>query len=226
MMFSVISIFPEMVRDFLKYGLIAKAVQRGLLRVDVLDLRDYTTDKHRKVDDRPFGGGAGMVFKPEPLFNEIETTCGDNPGRKILLSAYGNPLSQAKVKELSEEEHLALVCGRYEGVDQRVVDNLIDEEISIGEYVLMGGELAAGVVIECVARMIPRVVGNQESVEHDSFYHENQYAFPQYTQPRVFRGLAVPEVLVSGNHKEIEEWRRNHQKARSHSSGGKHEQNR
>ena len=223
MIFSVISIFPEMIREFSKYGLIAKAMQKKLFTVDVLDLRDFTTDKHRKVDDRPFGGGAGMVLKPEPLFNVLESLQKKRPGKRILFSAYGNPLTQAKVKELALEEHLILKCGRYEGKDQRVIDEQVDEEISIGEYVLMGGELAAGVVIECVARMITGVVGNRESVERDSYFHENQYAFPQYTQPRVFRGISVPDVLISGNHKDIEEWRKSHQKTRAISSGGKYE---
>ncbi len=214
MRFSVISIFPDMIRNFIQFGLIARATKDKLIGVDVYDLREFTTDKHRKVDDRPFGGGAGMVMKPEPLFNAIDFVKGRQAGRVILFSAYGRPLSQKKVGQLAAYSHLILVCGRYEGVDQRVIEERVDEEISLGEYVLMGGEVAAEAVIESVSRIIDGVVGNPESVQTDSFYTENQLAFPQYTQPRDFRGLAVPEVLLSGNHKEITEWRIKNQKRR------------
>jgi tRNA (guanine37-N1)-methyltransferase len=214
MRFSVISIFPDMIRNFIQFGLIARATKDKLIGVDVYDLREFTTDKHRKVDDRPFGGGAGMVMKPEPLFNAIDFVKGRQAGRVILFSAYGRPLSQKKVGQLAAYSHLILVCGRYEGVDQRVIEERVDEEISLGEYVLMGGEVAAEAVIESVSRIIDGVVGNPESVQTDSFYTENQLAFPQYTQPRDFRGLAVPDVLLSGNHKEITEWRIKNQKRR------------
>jgi tRNA (guanine37-N1)-methyltransferase len=214
MRFSVISIFPDMIRNFIQFGLIARAIEQKLIRVDIYDLREFTTDKHRKVDDRPFGGGAGMVMKPEPLFNAIDFVKGRQAGRVILFSAYGSAFSQKKVKQLTAYSHLILVCGRYEGVDQRVIDTRVDEEISLGEYVLMGGEVAAEAVIESVSRMIDGVVGNPESIQTDSFYMENQLAFPQYTQPRNFRDLAVPEILLSGNHKEITEWRIKNQKRR------------
>ena len=214
MKFSVISIFPDMIRNFIQFGLIARAIENKLIGVDVHDLREFTTDKHRKVDDRPFGGGAGMVMKPEPLFNAIDFVKERQPGRIILFSAYGHPLNQKKVGQLAAYSHLILVCGRYEGVDQRVIDERVDEEISLGEYVLMGGEVAAEAVIEGVSRLIDGVVGNPESIQTDSFYSENQLAFPQYTQPRNFRGLAVPDVLLSGNHKEITEWRIKNQKRR------------
>ncbi len=214
MRFSVITIFPEMIRQFCAHGLLEKALQKGLLEIDVHDLRTFAANKHRKVDDRPLGGGAGMVLMPQPLFDAIDRVRGTEPGRVVLFSAYGGPLTQRKVKELATWRHLILVCGRYEGVDQRVIDSRIDEEISLGEYVLMGGEVAAEATIEAVSRMIPGVVGNPDSVTGDSYYQDDQLAFPQYTQPREFRGLAVPEVLLSGHHREIEAWRRANMKKR------------
>ena len=216
MIFSIISIFPEMIQNFTRFGLIAKAIEKDIIQVECIDLRSFAANKHQKVDDRPFGGGAGMVMMPQPLFDAVEHIKSTRPGRVILFSAYAERLSQQKVKTLSREnDHLILICGRYEGIDQRVIDELVDEEISIGDYVLMGGETAAQVLIESVGRMFEGVVGNPESVETDSFYEEGQYGFPQYTQPREFRGLTVPDVLLSGHHKEIIEWRKNHQKRRA-----------
>lgn len=215
MRFSIITIFPELIRGFLNYGLLEKAIKNGLLTVDVYDLREFSRNKHRKVDDRPLGGGPGMVLMPDPLFRAVESIQKDHPGRVILFSAYGRILEQKKIKDLARAEHLILICGRYEGVDQRAIDELVDEEISLGEYVLMGGEIAAEALLESVSRMIPGVVGNPESVQGDSFYHEDQYAFPQYTQPRAYRDLAVPELLLSGNHKQIEQWRLKNRKKRS-----------
>jgi tRNA (guanine37-N1)-methyltransferase len=214
MVISVVSIFPGIIENFIQYGLLARAVEKKILTLDLYDLRDFADNKHRKVDDRPFGGGAGMVMMPQPLFAAIEFIKQKRPGKVILFSAYGRLLTQKKVKELAKDDHLILVCGRYEGVDQRVIDALVDEEISVGDYVLMGGETAAQVVIESVARMLAGVVGNPESVETDSFYEENQFAFPQYTQPREYKGLVVPDVLLSGHHKDIIEWRKRHQKRR------------
>jgi tRNA (guanine37-N1)-methyltransferase len=214
MVLSVVSIFPGIIENFIQYGLLAKAIEKKILTLDLYGLRDFAANKHRKVDDRPFGGGAGMVMMPQPLFAAIESIKQKRPGKVILFSAYGQLLTQKKVKELAKEDHLILVCGRYEGVDQRVIDTLVDEEISVGDYVLMGGETAAQVVIESVARMLKGVVGNPESVETDSFYEENQFAFPQYTQPREYKGLIVPDVLLSGHHKDIIEWRKKHQKRR------------
>lgn len=216
MIFSVISIFPEMIDSFTRFGLMAKAVEKGIIQVECIDLRTFAANKHQKVDDRPFGGGAGMVMMPQPLFDAVSQIKSKRPGRVILFSAYAQRLSQQKVKELSRtQDHLILICGRYEGVDQRVIDELVDEEISIGDYVLMGGETAAQVLMESVGRMLEGVVGNPESVETDSFYEEGQYGFPQYTQPREFRGLTVPDVLLSGHHKEILDWRKKHQKRRA-----------
>ena len=217
MKFSIISIFPGIIQNFAEYGLVAKAIEKGFIHLDTYDLRTFTSDKHKKVDDRPFGGGAGMVMKPEPLFNAIDHISRKESGKVILFSAYGNLLNQEKLKELSEEPHLICICGRYEGVDQRVIDQVVDEEISIGEYVLMGGEVAAEVLIEGVGRMLTGVVGNPESLATDSFFHPDQYAFPQYTQPREIRGLNVPEILLSGNHSEIETWRKQNQKKREKS---------
>lgn len=214
MKFSIITIFPDMITNFLNYGLLAKAMQNGLVEVEVHDLREFSLDKHRKVDDRPFSGGPGMVLMPDPLFRAVEHVKKRQDGRVILFSAYGHILTQEKAKVLAGSGHLILICGRYEGVDQRAIDQLVDEEISLGEYVLMGGEIAAEALLEAVSRMIPGVVGNPESVQGDSFYHEDQYAFPQYTQPRAYRDLAVPELLLSGNHKQIEQWRLKNRKKR------------
>ncbi|MGE5343607.1 MAG: tRNA (guanosine(37)-N1)-methyltransferase TrmD [Candidatus Omnitrophota bacterium] len=214
MIFSVVSIFPGLFENFIQYGLLGKAVKRDLVTVDLYDLRNFTTNKHLKVDDRPFGGGAGMVMTPQPLCDAVQAIKAKKPGKVILFSAYAEILTQKKVKELATNDHLILVCGRYEGVDQRFIDTQVDEEISIGEYVLMGGETPAQVLMESVSRMLEGVIGNPESVETDSFYQDDQFAFPQYTQPRNYNGLMVPEVLFSGNHKDIIEWRKTHQKRR------------
>lgn len=214
MKFSIITIFPDMITNFLNYGLLAKAMQNGLVEVEVHDLREFSLDKHRKVDDRPFSGGPGMVLMPDPLFRAVEHVKKRQDGRVILFSAYGHILTQEKAKVLAGSGHLILICGRYEGVDQRAIDQLVDEEISLGEYVLMGGEIAAEALLEAVSRMIPGVVGNPDSVLSDSFYRQDQFTFPQYTQPRSYRGLEVPEVLLAGNHKEIEQWRAKNRKTR------------
>ncbi len=214
MKFSIITIFPGLINSYLEYGLLAKAIQCGRISVDVYDLREFTEDKHRKVDDRPFGGGAGMVMKPEPLFNAVRHIKSHRDGRVILFSAYADVLTQKKIKHYAAEDHLILICGRYEGIDQRVIDTLVDEEISIGNFVLMGGEVAAEVLIESVSRMLTGVIGNPESVETDSFFNEDQFGFPQFTQPREYNGLGVPDVLLSGHHKDILEWREKNQKRR------------
>jgi tRNA (guanine37-N1)-methyltransferase len=214
MIFSIISIFPGIIENFIQYGLLAKAIEKNIIKVDLYDLRDFTVNKHHKVDDRPFGGGAGMVMTPQPLFDAINAVKAKRPGKVILFSAYAEIITQKKVKELATEDHLILVCGRYEGIDQRVIDTLVDEELSIGEYVLMGGETPAQVLLESVSRMLDGVVGNPESVETDTYYQDDQFAFPQYTQPRDYNGLKAPEVLLSGNHKEIIEWRKMSQKRR------------
>jgi tRNA (guanine37-N1)-methyltransferase len=217
--FSVITIFPDLINNFLKFGLLEKAIQNGRVEVCVHDLREFSRDKHRKVDDRPFSGGPGMVLMPDPLFRAVEHVKSLQDGYVVLFSAYGRLLRQERVKELAGLEHLILICGRYEGVDQRAIDALVDEEISLGEYVLMGGEVAAEALLESVSRMVPGVVGNPDSVTGDSFFLQDQFTFPQYTQPRSYRGLEVPEVLLAGNHKEIQAWRARNRKTRR----GKHE---
>lgn len=218
MLFSVVTIFPGLIENYLQYGLLAKAIENNIVNVDVYDLRQFAANKHHKVDDRPFGGGAGMVMLPQPLFTAIDFIKKKKPGKVVLFSAYAPPLNQQKIKQLAGEDHLILLCGRYEGIDQRVIDHCVDEEISIGDYVLMGGEIPAQVLIESVSRMLDGVIGNRESVETDSFYQEGQFGFPQYTQPRDFNGLLVPDVLLSGHHHHILQWRKKHQKRRGEST--------
>lgn len=206
MRIDVITIFPELVRAPLGQSLLGKAIEAGVLDVRVHDLRDWTDDPHRAVDDAPFGGGPGMVMKPDVWFRAVESLDPDR-GRVILLSPAGRRLDQRFVRGLAAERHLTLLCGRYEGVDERVVDGLPAEEISIGDYVLSGGELPALVVIEAVTRLVPGVIGRRESHERDSFADPEMLDHPHYTRPREFRGMSVPDVLVGGDHGEIERWR-------------------
>ena len=191
----------------LSASLLGRAQEEGLLDLHVHDLRDWTSDAHRSVDDSSFGGGPGMVMKPEPVFAGVESLDPDR-GRVLLLSPAGRRLDQSFVRELATEAHLTLICGRYEGVDERVVDGLPAEEVSIGDYVLAGGEVAALVVIEAATRLVPGVIGREESHERDSFNEPDLLDHPHYTRPSTFRDLEVPEVLRSGNHAEIERWRR------------------
>ena len=201
------TIFPAVVKGPLSESLLGRAIGAGLLDVRVHDLREWTRDRHRSVDDAPFGGGPGMVMKPEPFFGAVESLDPER-GRVILTSPAGRLLDQALVRELSSEGHLTLLCGRYEGVDERVVDGLPAEEVSIGDYVLSGGELPALVLIEAVTRLVPGVIGKEASHQHDSFSSGRLLDHPHYTRPQEFRGMPVPEVLVSGNHGEIDRWRR------------------
>ena len=201
------TIFPAVVKGPLSESLLGRAIGAGLLDVRVHDLREWTRDRHRSVDDAPFGGGPGMVMKPEPFFAAVESLDPER-GRVILTSPAGRLLDQALVRELSSEGHLTLLCGRYEGVDERVVDGLPAEEVSIGDYVLSGGELPALVLIEAVTRLVPGVIGKEASHQHDSFSSGRLLDHPHYTRPQEFRGMPVPEVLVSGNHGEIDRWRR------------------
>jgi tRNA (guanine37-N1)-methyltransferase len=206
MRIDVLTIFPGMFESPLRESLLGRAIERGLVEINLHDIRDATTDKHRQVDDQSYGGGPGMVMKPEPIFAAVESL-GDGPKRVLLLSPAGRRLDQAFVRELADEPWLVLVCGRYEGVDERVTQGLPAEEVSIGDYVLAGGEVPALVLIEAVTRLVPGVIGKEESHEHDSF-EDGILDHPHYTRPPEFRGLAVPEVLLSGNHAEIERWRR------------------
>ena len=207
---DVITIFPGLFEAFLSESLVGNAIREELIGVELHDLREYTSDRHRKVDDAPYGGGPGMVMKPEPLVAAIEALAGPKgPGRKgrvVLLSPQGDRLDQARIAELAGNEQLVLVCGRYEGIDQRAIDLAVDEEISIGDYVLSGGEIPAMVLIEGISRLIPGVLGNPESAERDSFQHD-ELEGPQYTRPQVFRGESVPEVLRSGDHAAVDRWR-------------------
>jgi tRNA (guanine37-N1)-methyltransferase len=199
----VVTIFPEMFASFVSASLLGKAIQKGLLEVRFTDPRDFTQDKHRSVDDAPYGGGAGMVMRPEPLVAALESL---PPSRKILLAPTGRRLDRAYVSELAQAPHLTLVCGRYEGFDARVRP-FADEELSIGDFVLQGGEPAAMVVIDAVSRRLPGVLGNADSPVDESF-ETGLLEYPQYTRPAEFRGVSVPAALLSGNHERIRRWRR------------------
>jgi tRNA (guanine37-N1)-methyltransferase len=200
------TIFPAIVEGPLRGSLLGKAIEAGIVDVRVHDIRAFATDKHRQVDDEPYGGGPGMVLKPEPVFAAVESL-GEGTKRVIVLSPAGRRLDQALVRELAKEPWLVLISGRYEGVDERVVEGLPAEEVSIGDYVLSGGEIPALVVLEAVTRLIPGVVGKEESLERESF-EDGGLDHPHYTRPSEFRGMAVPDVLLSGNHVEVERWRR------------------
>ena len=207
MRFDIITIFPEMFTGVFSGGVVKRALDRERIRIVVHDLRDSTQDKHRQVDDRPFGGLEGMVLKPEPIFRAVEAVREDAGAKVYLLSPQGRTLDAGLARELAAEPQVILICGRYEGVDERVAEHLADGEISIGDYVLSGGELAAAVVVDAAARFVPGVVGKEGSVRNDSF-SEGLLDYPQYTRPREFRGLKVPAVLFSGDHEKIERWRR------------------
>jgi len=206
MRIDVLTIFPAIIEGPLRESLLGKAIEAGILEVRVHDIRDHAMGKHRQVDDEPFGGGPGMVMMAEPVFRAVEAL-GEGRKRVILLSPAGRRLDQALVRELAAEPWLVLVSGRYEGVDERVVEELPAEEVSIGDYVLSGGELPALVVIEAVSRLVPGVVGTEESLARESF-EEGLLDHPHYTRPQEYRGIRVPDVLVSGDHGRIEEWRR------------------
>jgi len=204
---DVVTIFPGIFESPLRESLLGRAIEAGLLDVRVHDLRDSTTDKHRQVDDESYGGGPGMVMKLDPVFAAVEEL-GAGPRRTLLLSPAGRRLDQALVRELAAEPWLVLICGRYEGVDERVVEGLPAEEVSIGDYVVAGGEVPALVVLEAVTRLVPGVIGRGESHEQDSFGQDGLLDHPHYTRPAEFRGMQVPRTLLSGNHAEIERWRR------------------
>jgi len=204
---DVITIFPGIFESPLRESLLGRAIEAGPLDVRVHDLRDSTTDKHRQVDDESYGGGPGMVLKPEPVFAAVESL-GPGDRRTLLLSPAGRRLDQDLARELAAEPWLVLICGRYEGVDERVASGLPAEEVSIGDYVVAGGEVPALVVLEAVTRLVPGVIGRGESHEQDSFGNAGMLDHPHYTRPAEFRGMRVPETLLSGNHAEIERWRR------------------
>jgi len=207
---DIITIFPKMFDSVFGESIIKRAQAKGKIKIRIHDLRDYTLNKHRKVDDRPFGGGSGMVLAPEPMFRAVEAIKTQDKKHKVqtvLLSPQGNKFSQSMAKKLAKRKHIILLCGHYEGIDERVRQKLADEEISIGDYVLTGGELPAMVLVDALVRLVPGVLGDKNSLNFESF-EGNLLEYPQYTRPAVFRGLKVPAILLSGNHKKIESWRK------------------
>jgi tRNA (guanine37-N1)-methyltransferase len=220
MTFDIITIFPDFFSSVLEYGVLKRARATGQASIRLHDLRDFTDDRHRTVDDRPFGGGPGMVFKPEPVFKAVAAVEAEAPGRPfpvILLSPQGRLFTQARAKEWARQDHLTMICGRYEGVDERIAEHVATDEISIGDFVLSGGELPAALIMESVVRLLPGVLGNEESAWQESFtapqagpgeFRHGLLDFPHYTRPAEFHGWRVPEVLLSGNHEEIRRWRR------------------
>jgi tRNA (guanine37-N1)-methyltransferase len=204
---EVLTLFPKMVEAAVGDSILKRAAEKGLVKIKVTDIRDFTRDKHKTADDAPFGGGPGMVMKPEPVFEAVEAAQGAEAARVVLMSPQGPPFNHEKALELSKETRkLIFICGRYEGIDERV-RSLADEELSLGDFVLSGGEIAAAAVIEATARLIPGVLGDEESAGLDSFY-DGLLDYPHYTRPADYRGLRVPDVLLSGNHAEIRRWRR------------------
>jgi tRNA (guanine37-N1)-methyltransferase len=230
MKFEIITIFPDFFRGPFDFGIVRRAKETGLVEINIHDLRAFTKDKHRTVDDRPFGGGEGMVLKPEPIFECVQSFCSADAlvrdkSREsvVLLSASGRPFTQRMAAELSQLDRITIICGRYEGVDERVAESIADREISIGDFVLSGGELAAAVIVDTVTRLVPGALGNEASSKQESFTHGEHAIeglpnstcgsgglldYPHYTRPAEFRGLPVPEPLMNGNHEEIRRWRR------------------
>lgn len=212
MRFHIVTIFPDFFTGPFGYGVVSRAQAAGLLEIHIHDLRNWTYDRHRTVDDRPFGGGEGMLLKPEPLFEAVEAILPERTARNktVLLSAQGARFTQPMACEFAQLKDLLLICGRYEGVDERVAEHLADCELSVGDFVLSGGELAAAMLVDAVARLLPGVLGDERSSRNESFGEDNEGILdcPQYTRPAEFRGWKVPEVLLGGNHEEIKRWRR------------------
>lgn len=203
--FDVLSLFPKTLEGFISESIIARAIESGIIEVNSLDIRRWAEGKHRETDDRPFGGGSGMVMKPEPLFAAVEDIAEDHT-KIIYMAPDGEPLTSSLCKEFSQEKHLLILSGHYEGVDQRVRDHLVTREVSVGDYVITNGALAASVLIDAVSRHVPNVLGDEGSLEDESF-DAHLLAYPQYTRPSEFRGMKVPDVLLSGNHSQISAWR-------------------
>lgn len=207
MKFSVLTLFPEMFEATLGTSITGRALKKGIFETEYINIRDFSHDKHRRVDDYPYGAGGGMVMQPGPIYEAYSSVAGDEKPYVIYLSPQGAVFNQEKAKQLSKKEHIVLLCGHYEGVDERIIEEIVDEEISIGDYVLTGGELAAMVVIDAVSRMIENVLDSAETMETESHY-SGLLEYPQYTRPPEFMGRRVPEVLLSGHHANIEKWRR------------------
>ena len=205
--FDCISLFPEMLCGFVNCSILGRAVQNGLLQINLYNLRDWAKDKHHITDDSPYGGGAGMVLKPEPIFGAVEELKFQN-SKVVYMCPDGEPLTTSVAKSLAQEDHIIILSGHYEGVDERVRERLVDREISIGNYVLTNGTLAAAILIDVVSRYVPGVLGDENSLNQDSF-SDGLLSFPQYTRPAMFRDMAVPDILMSGNHAEIAKWRSN-----------------
>jgi len=207
--FHILTIFPDFFDGPFRNGVVPRAVEAGILAIQIHDLRNWTTDRHRTVDDRPFGGGEGMLLKPEPIFKAVESIFPDRTAgqRVVLVSASGKRFDQEAARRLSASDELLLICGRYEGVDERVAEHLADEELAVGDFVLSGGELAAAMIVDCVGRLLPGVLGHPDSAVRESFSEEGLLDCPQYTRPADFRGWNAPEVLLGGNHEEIRKWR-------------------
>jgi tRNA (guanine37-N1)-methyltransferase len=216
MRIDILTLFPEMFESPLKYSILKRAQEQGIVAIVLTNIRDFATDRYRKVDDKPYGGGAGMVMMPGPLFDcfEYVEKLAPSTGRVVLLTPQGERFTQAKARELSQQERLILIAGRYEGFDERIRTGLNAEQISIGDYVLNGGELAAMIVVDAVVRLLPGALGDEDSAKDDSFSH-GLLEYPQYTRPEVFRDMKVPDILLSGDHKKIAEWRRQQALART-----------
>jgi len=206
MKMNILTLFPDMFTGVLQSSILKKALDKKAVEIFTINFRDFSTNKHKTVDDYPYGGGSGMVIKPEPIFSAIESIEGYQNSRIIMLTPQGQPFTQSKAEELSNEQNIIFLCGHYEGFDERIREHIVTDEISIGDYVLTGGELAAMVIIDSIVRLLPGVLGNRESAESDSF-SMGLLEYPQYTRPEEFRGWRVPDVLLSGHHQNIEQWR-------------------
>ena len=211
MKFHIITLFPEMFGGVFEHSIIKRAQEKSLVEINFVQLRDFAVDKHGTVDDKPYGGGVGMLLRPEPIFNAVKSIKKSENSKVVLLTPRGQKLTQEKVRELSKLDEIILICGRYEGVDERVHEKLADELISIGDYVLAGGEIPAMVIVDSVTRLLEGVLSKPEATEKESFI-EDSIEHPQYTRPEEFEGMKVPEVLLSGNHAEIEKWKKQHSK--------------
>lgn len=205
MKIDVLTLFPEFFANINNWSIIGRAIEENIIDIQYTNIRDFSKDKHRKVDDYPYGGGGGMIMTPQPIYDSIKSIQTED-SRIIYLSPQGKKLNQAIINDLAEETHLILLCGHYEGIDNRIIENYVDEEISIGDYVLTGGEIPAMVIIDAVTRLLPGVLSNEDAYKEESHYY-GLLEHPQYTRPRDFRGLTVPDILLSGNHSLIEEWK-------------------